>query len=163
MTSSEKQKFQRPSPLTRLKEKWRKLAVHEQEYWRAQLNSSRSSLSLRREIGFKLGVVLFFPVELTQFRRWLADQDKLLASTQKFEAEAAALLMGLEKAVPDPSCDEVRWLYCQCLDDLRRRAMAAVISGRPWTPAEMDKIHDDVLFVLYLGWLVATTPRNHLN
>jgi hypothetical protein len=160
MNPSEKEDL---SPLVRLKEKWCTLEKHEQDYWRKQFASRRSSLSLRREIGFKLGVVLFFPIELTQFRRWLTDQDRLIASTQKFELEAAALLLDFKKAASDPSCDEVHWLYCFCLKDLRRRAKDSLISGRPWTAVEIDKFYDDALFVCYLGWLSATTPRNHLN
>lgn len=164
MNLSEARKILNASAVTRLKELWRSLRKNEKDYWRAQFASRRTLKSIRSEMATRLGIMLFYDVQLTHFRKWVADRDMQLSAIEKFEAEASgALLRHLDKPGPAPSDSVVHWLYCHCLNDLRRQAKDSLTSGRPWTSAEIDKFHDDVLFVFYLGWLVATTPRNHLN
>lgn len=161
MNSSEKNKYASPSALERLKEKWRALDESEKDYWRKQLDSPRTSLSLRREIGFKLGVLLYSS-QLKRFRDWLV-------SEQERELAAAMMHADLSKfAAPEfknpgagPSTGAVRWLYYQCLKDLEQRAMDVMLSRRP-----RIKPHDfyyDVLCICTLAWLEKTSAKACLN
>src|SRR5579871_1234540 len=164
MNLSKARKILSNSAVMRLKELWRSLRKDEKDYWRAQFASGRTLKSIRGEMATRLGIMLFYDFQLSHFRKWVAERDRQLGAIEKFEAEAsAALLHHLNKPGPARSDNLVLWLYCHCLNELRRRARNSLSSGRSWTSAEVDKFYDDALFVIYLGWLVKTTPRNHLN
>lgn len=164
MNSSEKENL---SPLARLKEKWRTLQKSEQDYWRAQFTSSRTSKSIRSEMGSRLGVMLFHDVQLTHFRKWVADQDTREAEAERMRADEANLDFG--NPANTPSLAAVRWLYRQCLMDLQRHAMHVMLwpedrrSFRKYAQKKLDEFHWDVVCLCALAWMEQPASLNYRN
>lgn len=90
--------------LTKLKGFWRTLAEDVQGYWREQLLSSRSQADLRREIAAKFKINLKWDDQLTNFRQWLADQDKRDQQSERMQENERRLI----ELHPDWSLDRVR-------------------------------------------------------
>lgn len=161
MSSSETENL---SPLSRLKKKWIRLDQAERDYWLREFNSSRTSLSLRREIGFKLGVVLFFPDELAQFRRWVTVQDAVEADAKGVKSEAMSAAAG-----GVPASAEIRQLYRQCLRELERSAFRALLGPnrsqplRKYAHKNVEDFYLDVLVLCVFALMEEMTPRNGLN
>jgi len=61
--------------MQRMKALWRKMPEAEQDYWREQLSSSRTSAELRAEIRNRYQIQFNGDCRISQLRCWIADQD----------------------------------------------------------------------------------------
>ncbi|SRR5579862_6951269 len=169
MNSSDELKFPYASPVAELKEKWRELRKSEKDYWRAQFASARTSKSIRSEMVGRLGVFLYYDVQLTHFRKWVARQDKREAAEKaQFDAERA-LALNASSPVAGPSSVELRQLYRQCLKDLERSAFRALLgpshseSLHKYAHKNVEDFYLDVLCLCVFALIEESTPRHGLN
>lgn len=98
--------------LTQLKEIWRQLPEDARDYWRERFVSSGQSQSeIRAELFKKLKVNLSYDSKLTQFRDWLARQDRLAQEGEKMAED--------ERETLDEHPD---WTKEQVRDDVLKKA-----------------------------------------
>lgn len=169
MNSSKKLNFLHVSALTRLKEKWRTLRKSEQDYWRAQFNSSRTLKSIRGEMATRLGVMLIHDLQLTHFRRWLVSEHEREIEAMMMRADLAPRAPDFKNPGAATSMATMDWLYRQYLKDLQRQALHALLQPedqrwfRKYAQRKLDQFHHEALCLWVLAWANQPLSLNSRN
>ena len=80
------------SEMTKLKLLWRNsLPEAEQDYWREQLESTRTQEELRQQLLNKYGIQLLHDRQIRRFRDWVEEEDWREQEAEKVESDRAEL------------------------------------------------------------------------
>lgn len=94
-----------PWELTKLKRLWPLLKESDRNHWRARFDSKDTQQKIRAEIAGKFAINLTSDCSISNFRKWLADQDDRQVEKEKMAEDERSLTDEYGKSM---SMDEIR-------------------------------------------------------